>query len=132
MALPPGLIGNVNGIPKCTAGELNSEHMPRTASRSGKCKCGPPSETSEEQSPLYNIVPPSGLRGRVRVPHPKHRSAASSIFRVRTGGDYGVTAESLNISAKSRDRGRHDRSVEARYGAVDAPDVVLRPADPRA
>ncbi len=97
VALPPGLIGNVNGIPKCTAGELNFEQC-TYGEQVGEVQVR--TDAENYRLPLYNVVPPSGYVAAFGFRIPNIISSFID-FRVRTGGDYAVIAESLNISAKA-------------------------------
>jgi hypothetical protein len=103
--LPPGLIGNPDATPKCEPYDVAH------ADCSGATQVGvmeiytanPGSTTqgqlhNETPVPIYNLVPPKGLAAQF--------GARFSTFvtvhidsRVRTGGDYGVTAEVINSSA---------------------------------
>lgn len=96
--LPPGLIGDPDATPKCSA-----HHVERR-------ECSPATQvgvitvaTSKDHAPgyvepLYNVVPPAGVAARF--------GAEVSTFgttyidaRVRSGSDYGVTADAAGISA---------------------------------
>jgi hypothetical protein len=107
--LPPGLIGNPAAAPKC----------PYYATETFKC-------TSEEQigtmellldniepsgeyekfgpKPLFNVVPPTGVAARLSA---RFNNFANAIItaHVRTGTDYGIDADSLNITSLAAIKG---------------------------
>ncbi len=95
-ALPPGYIGNVNATPRCTASELVRDRCSPDA-QVGVIHLRLDSEHEEEPEPLYNVVPPSGYPAALgfRI---KTFVSVFILFKVRTGGDYGIDAESLDSS----------------------------------
>jgi hypothetical protein len=104
-ALPPGFVGNVTATPRCTPAEL-VRRICNGAAQVGRIKLRLDSE--EDIEPLYNLVPPPGhpaaLGFRIGT-----FANVYAYFKVRTGGDYGVTAESLNSST---DAGLEGATVE--------------------
>jgi hypothetical protein len=96
--LPPGLIGDPNATPKCTVQQLDSNVCPG-ATQVGllglTINIG--SGASTIQEPLYNIVPSAGLAAQFG----SNILVVNSFLdvTVRTGGDYGLTTSSFNISA---------------------------------
>lgn len=99
--LPPGLIGNPNATAKCTAHDIKFSNC------SGAAQIGvlrihtselPGSVPRETESPLYDLVPQKGLAAQFGA----RFNTFADVFidaKVRTGGDYGVTAEVVNASA---------------------------------
>jgi hypothetical protein len=93
--LPAGLIGNPQAVPKCT--RHDSERQ----------ECSADSEIGEvrvvwaghghEFGPLFNLVPPRGVAAEFGVRFSKIASAFI-VGRVRTGSDYGLDADTLNIT----------------------------------
>ncbi|HEX3390959.1 MAG TPA: NHL repeat-containing protein [Solirubrobacteraceae bacterium] len=104
--LPPGLIGNPNATPKCQAYEVVHREcsgaaqvgilIVYTANPGHVASHGEPEE--HEIVPIYNLVPPKGLAAQFGANIAKVADVRIDA-RVRTGGDYGVTAEVLNSSA---------------------------------
>lgn len=103
--LPPGLVGNPDATPSCVpydvahadcsgATQVGMMHI-YTANPANTSKGG---LTGGTPVPIYNLVPPKGLAAqfgaRFNADVTVHIDA-----RVRTGGDYGVTAEVINSSA---------------------------------
>jgi hypothetical protein len=106
-ALPPGYIGNVNAIPRCTASELVRDVCNPDA-QVGVIHLRLDSEHEEQPEPLYNVVPPPGYPAALgfRI---KTFVSVFIVFKVRTGGDYGVDAESLD---QSTDAGIEGATIE--------------------
>jgi hypothetical protein len=94
--LPPGLIGNPTATPRCD--NFNVAH----ADCPGSTQVGLLTITTaggfSTESPLYNLVPPTGiaaqLGGRFNGFVTAHIDA-----RVRSGADYGITSDALELSA---------------------------------
>ena len=101
--VPPGLIGNPSATPKCT----------QAASEAFKCLPGEQVGTMELETgaiepdgeyetfaprPLFNVVAPAGDAARFSV---RFNNFANAIIDVhlRSGSDYGVDADSLNITS---------------------------------
>jgi hypothetical protein len=91
--LPAGIVADVDATPRCTAAELATFQCSGSA-QVGVLTVHEDTEHGLEQTvlPLYNLVPPTGvpfeLGGRSLT--------IDSYFitaNVRTGGDYGITAE---------------------------------------
>jgi SMP-30/Gluconolactonase/LRE-like region len=103
--LPPGLIGNPDATPKCLP--YNVAHADCSgATQVGVLQIftGNPGATQSgglfglEPVPIYNLVPPKGLAAQFGA----RFNGFVTVYidaRVRTGGDYGVTAEVLDSSA---------------------------------
>jgi hypothetical protein len=106
--LPPGLIGNPDAVPQCTAAEF--EHVVQegnlcpadsavgvvaTTIREPGRKFGQPNEQVTRVEPLFNLTPAPG--------EPARLGFIGVVFPIvldtslRTGGDYGVTVSSSNI-----------------------------------
>jgi hypothetical protein len=96
--LPPGLIGVPTATPKCTHFDLQAGRC------SGSTQVGVLEvETASHDNfvePLYNLVPPAGLPAQFGI----RIEDVIDVYidaNVRTGGDYGVTADVLNASTAS-------------------------------
>lgn len=106
LSLPPGLVGNPQSVPQCPQQLEEAERCPRDAQIGtigvrlvGDARKGA-SEAEEEPSgePLFNLVPPEGVTARFGAVV----NAKASAFidaGVRSGSDYGVNADSLNITS---------------------------------
>ncbi|HWG07497.1 MAG TPA: NHL repeat-containing protein [Solirubrobacteraceae bacterium] len=105
-ALPPGFIGNINATPKCTPVDL-VRRLCSGADQVGRIKLRLDSEEREHE-PLYNLVPPPGYPAALGFRVGTFENIYI-YFKVRTGGDYGVTAESLNSST---DAGLEGATIE--------------------
>jgi streptogramin lyase len=103
--LPPGVIGNPDATPKCEPYDVAH------ADCSGATQVGimevytaNPGATLEGKLngeipvPIYNLVPPKGLAAQFGARFNGFVTVHIDS-RVRTGGDYGVTAEVINSSA---------------------------------
>ena len=107
--LPPGLIGNPNATPKCNRYLVNAEECPgdtmvgrleiwldhQITSGGGANTLNRPPDYNP---PLYNLEP-SGRYPAEFGAFIEGQVGAWIGFHVRSGGDYGVTADSLNITA---------------------------------
>lgn len=94
--LPPGLIGNPDATPKCSS--YNVAHADCSGSTQvGILKVFTANGVSTE-SPIYNLVPPKGMAAQFGARFNGFVTAHINAS-VRTGGDYGVTADALYISA---------------------------------
>jgi hypothetical protein len=93
--LPPGLIGNPDATPKCSPYHVE-RHECSAAAQVGVITVYTPRHDYEE--PLYNVVPPAGVAAQfgaeVSTFGPAYIDAS-----IRSGSDYGVTADSSGISA---------------------------------
>jgi hypothetical protein len=91
--LPAGIVGDVDAIPRCTAAALIAFQC-AGGSQVGVLTVHEDTDHGLEQTvlPLYNLVPPTGvpfeLGGRSLTIESLYIAA-----NVRTGGDYGITAE---------------------------------------
>ncbi len=100
--LPPGLVGNPNGVPRCTRAEFDSE----TGSAYGEPeKCPADSQvgfdiiglhgSGSTELPVFNLVPPPGVAALFAFD-----IDGIDVFldaRVRSGGDYGITEHVDNL-----------------------------------
>jgi hypothetical protein len=94
--LPPGLVVNLLGVKRCTEAELQTTRCPpssqvgvitiQTAGNLGLV--GP--------KPVYNMVPAPGVPGELGFA--EFEFVFHIVGNVRTGGDYGVTAEVSNLT----------------------------------
>jgi hypothetical protein len=108
--LPPGFIGNPNAVPKCSYQSfLELECPDDTAVGEATIGIGQSSGFKSETlhriiddveyvtDPVYNVEPPGGVPAELGImvlkAHPVLLDAS-----VRTGGDYGITAVSSNIT----------------------------------
>ncbi len=109
--LPPGLIGNPNATPKCNRYLVNAEECPGdtmigrielwldpSATNVGS------GESERNVTRPYYVVPLYNLEPSGRYPAEfgafiEGQTGAWIAFHVRTGGDYGITADSINITA---------------------------------
>ena len=96
--LPPGLIGNANATPKCTVEDLDNMQCPGD-SQVGQLIITYNSGSGNSVLPegLYNLVPPAGKPAQFGA----NVIVVNSFLdvSVRTGGNYGLTTTSSNISA---------------------------------
>jgi hypothetical protein len=97
--LPPGLIGNPEAVPQCLLGELDSETGCPSDAQVGVITIVVESEGGVKQNyepGIYNMVPRPGVPaeyGFQTLVLAGHLDGS-----VRTGGDYGVTVTSLDIT----------------------------------
>ncbi|MCL2769701.1 MAG: hypothetical protein FWD42_06270 [Solirubrobacterales bacterium] len=100
--LPPGLIGNPNATPKCGDVENVKLEMCSGASQVGVLRVytANPSfgQPEEHKTGLFNVAPQNGVAAEFagQIAGVANVTIAA---RVRTGFDYGVTAEVVNASA---------------------------------
>src|SRR5271168_2755490 len=110
VALPPGFVGNPNAVPKCSYREFLGKACPDdTAVGEATTEIGDPrgyvskrlhrlaDEAFYVTNPVYNVEPPGRVPAEfgimVAKAHPVLIDAS-----VRTGGDYGITITSPNIT----------------------------------
>jgi hypothetical protein len=102
--LPPGMIGNPQATPRCTANELAH------ATCSGAAQVGvlrveanrrqPPMVPPYHEIPLYNLVPPNGVAAQLGAPLPLPINAAAHIdASLDASSGYGVEASASNTTA---------------------------------
>ncbi len=96
VGLPAGLIGNPNAVPQCTVAELESslEGGCNVASQVGELSLISP--VLSLTVPVFNMVPPAGVPAEFGA-----NALLATAFidiSVRTGGDYGLTANLTNIT----------------------------------
>lgn len=105
--LPSGLVGNPDAVPKCEPYNALRDNC-SGASQVGVIKAytANPSEVASSgrlngphTAPIYNVVPPKGVAAQFGA-NIANLAEVHIDARVRTGGDYGVTAEVLNVSAE--------------------------------
>ncbi|MCL2770107.1 MAG: hypothetical protein FWD42_08395, partial [Solirubrobacterales bacterium] len=94
--LPPGLIGNPDAVVKCVPYDVAH------ADCSGASQVGVLTVATaggkRTESPIYNLVPPAGVAAQFGARFNGYVTAHIDA-RVRTEGDYGVTADSLYVSS---------------------------------
>ncbi|MGH2878420.1 MAG: hypothetical protein ACRDK4_02280 [Solirubrobacteraceae bacterium] len=94
--LPAGLIGNPSATPKCTRAEVLKFRC-SAASQVGVMKITE-AAGAEFQDGIYNLVPPKGVAAEFGANIEQHVTVYIDA-RLRSGGDYGVTAESATNTA---------------------------------
>lgn len=94
--LPPGLIGNPTATARCPSADVKPKKCP------GATQVGFATVTAargaSEYGPVYNVSPPQGIAAQLAA-----RFNAFGMARinagVRSGSDYGVTSDSLFVTA---------------------------------
>jgi hypothetical protein len=95
--LPPGIVGNAASFPQCPQERMDELANCPVDTQVGVARLtllffGP----GERIVPIYNLVPPPGMPAQFGF---KVIGSITHIdFRVRSGGDYGVTASLTNIN----------------------------------
>jgi hypothetical protein len=93
--LPAGLIGNPSATPKCTRRQLIISACP-AAAQVGVLAADIEQEAGDnELEGIYNLVPPKGVAAEFGA-NIKTEVNVYIDAKLRTGGDYGVTAESVD------------------------------------
>jgi DNA-binding beta-propeller fold protein YncE len=92
--LPAGFIGNPSATPKCTRGEVDGNRC-SGAAQVGFIEVGLPPGGSTADG-IYNLVPPKGIAAEFGA-FITERTNTYIDARLRSDGDYGVTAEDTNI-----------------------------------
>ncbi|HEY7962276.1 MAG TPA: hypothetical protein VID29_10165, partial [Solirubrobacteraceae bacterium] len=98
--LPPGLIGNPGATPKCALSELVRIERCDASTQIGTLTLrlqGLNGYGVYGPFPVYNLTPPGGVAAQFGFTIFGVTSFIDS--RVRTGGDYGITAELKNVPA---------------------------------
>jgi hypothetical protein len=105
--LPPGASGSITSVPQCPMADLASEGVGcPTSSQVGLASVffiqstRGQSERISELAPVYNMVPADG--GTAELSFPVLTIAQPIIVSVRTDGNYGLTAQTRNISESLR------------------------------
>jgi hypothetical protein len=95
--LPAGLIGNPHAIPQCSRYDSERRRC-NAASEIGSITVNLVGVASEPSTaPLFNVVPPRGVAAEFSARF-SQLANAFIVGSVRTGSDYGIDANSLNIS----------------------------------
>jgi hypothetical protein len=94
--LPPGLIGDPQATPRCLPYDIAHANC-SGAAQVGMLKVLTTNGQSTE-SPIYNMVPPTGMAAQFGARFNGFVTAHIDA-KIRTGGDYGVTADSFYLSA---------------------------------
>ncbi len=100
--LPPGLIGNPDAVEKCSPYDVahaecsGASQVGVLTIQGSQAALGGTTGTSME-SPIYNLVPPKGMPAQFGARFNGFVTAYIDT-KVRTGSDYGITADSLNVS----------------------------------
>jgi|GEM_PF-401624 len=100
--LPPGLIGNPSATPKCTRAQV-IKYKCSGADQVGRITINEAAASGEGfngefPAAIYNVVPPKGIAAEFDANVSQHVTIHIDA-RLRSGGDYGVTAESTGNSA---------------------------------
>jgi hypothetical protein len=99
ISLPPGLVGNAPSFPRCEMGDFNAFGNCPVDSQVGIIETQP-SELGEVTEPLFNLAPTSHNEiarfGFIALFYP-----ITIDVKVRTSGDYGVTATVHDASGKA-------------------------------
>ncbi len=101
--LPPGLIGDPSATPRCTRAEV-IKFKCSGAAQVGRIKINEAANGGEGfnsagyHAPIYNVVPPRGVAAEFDANVLQHVTIHIDA-RLRSGGDYGVTAESTGNTA---------------------------------
>jgi hypothetical protein len=91
VSIPPGLIGNINAVPRCKTGELVAVDCP-TDSQVGIAQVLVTTISGELTEPVYNLEPPHPSEEVARLGFVAGQFPAFIDIKVRTASDYGVTA----------------------------------------
>jgi hypothetical protein len=98
--LPPGASGSITSVPQCPMSDLTTEGFGcPTSSQVGVVTVffiGEKNERNGELLPVYNMVPADG--GTAELSFPVLAIAQPIIITARTDGNYGLTAQTRNIS----------------------------------
>jgi hypothetical protein len=94
--LPPGLIGDPTATPKCEPSLMKPNQCPATT-QVGMATVFAARGTSEF-GPVYNLTPPEGTAAQLGARFNVFGTARIDAG-VRTGSDYGVTADSIFVTA---------------------------------
>lgn len=113
IALPPGLVGNPTAASRCTAQQFTAQNLVQVGGAvftRNDCPDGSAvglvivrqleGRGGTTPSPLYNLVPPRGMPAQLGF-----QVLGAPFYvdtSVRTGGDYGITAELRNVSEARR------------------------------
>jgi hypothetical protein len=101
--LPAGLIGNPSATPKCTRAQV-IKYKCSGADQLGRITVNEAANGGEGfnsagyRAPIYNVVPPKGIAAEFDANILQHVTIHIDA-RLRSGGDYGVTAVSTGNSA---------------------------------
>jgi hypothetical protein len=95
--LPAGLIGNPEATPRCSPYEVAHADC-SGASQVGMLKVYTARTPEGTESPVYNLVPPTGIAAQFGARFNGFVTAHIDA-KIRTGGDYGVTSDALYVSA---------------------------------
>jgi hypothetical protein len=115
VALPPGLAGNPTAVPRCTPRQFGTYHNIDAPLRNGsvrvnECPVGSivgiaiveqlEGEPFLFRQPIYNLVPPKGMPAQFGFP--VYTTPTYINTRLRSDGDYGVTAYLENVTEARR------------------------------
>lgn len=99
--LPVGVIGNPTATPRCSLRAVE-EHDCRGEDQVGMMEVATNEKSGKygvnENNPLFNVVPPRGVAARFSAKFNGFVNATIDAH-VRTGSDYGIDADSLDITS---------------------------------
>ena len=98
--LPPGMVGNPTAVPRCTKPQFENDIIGCPASTQiGLDMAILAGESGPFNFPVYNLVPPPGVAAQFAF-----NLSGNAVYidsRVRSGGNYGITAETNNIPQRN-------------------------------
>jgi hypothetical protein len=97
--IPPGLVGNINAVPRCKTGELVAVNC-SSDSQIGIARVRVTTISGELNEPLYNLEPPHPKEEIARLGFVAGQFPAFIDIGVRTAGDYGITATVYGTSGR--------------------------------
>jgi hypothetical protein len=106
--LPAGLIGNPQAVAKCTRYDSERQECPADSEIGEITVYGIGTVGVAFSAPLFNVVPPRGVAAEFSARFSKLANAYI-VGSVRTGSDYGIDADSLNITTVVPVRAVHVR-----------------------
>jgi hypothetical protein len=101
---PAGFIGNTHAVPQCSVAQLTASACPidsqigisdQTVALGGDG--GGPGTLYSIRRPVYNLIPNPGQPGLIGFLVAIQSSPVYTVLSARTGGDYGLNAESRGI-----------------------------------
>jgi hypothetical protein len=98
VSVPPGLLGNVTAVPTCSSGELLALNCPVDSQVGVARVLVTWNAKTEIVEPLYNLVPPHPGQEVARLGFTALFFPVFIDVKVRTAGDYGVTATAYGPS----------------------------------
>jgi hypothetical protein len=99
VSVPAGLLGNINAVPRCKTGVFVAVSCPAD-SQVGITKVLVTTIGGELTEPVYNLEPPHPTEEVARLGFVAGEFPAFIDVKVRTAGDYGVTATAYGTSGR--------------------------------